>query len=63
MEGEEKARTAAADARTDFQMERADTKSAGAAAKGRKIVRTSQLIAPPHYALWRDVRAGRHREY
>lgn len=24
---------------------------------------TSKLIAPPHYQLWRDVRAGGHREY
>ena len=33
------------------------------AAKERKIVRTSEVIAPAYHGLWRDVRAGRHREY
>ena len=33
------------------------------AAKKRKIVRTSEVIAPAYHGLWRDVRAGRHREY
>ena len=34
-----------------------------AAAKERRIVRTSEVIAPAYHGLWRDVRAGRHREY
>ena len=59
----EGARAAAADGRADSRMERAGAESAGAAVQKRKIVRTSQLIAPPHYGLWRDVRAGKHREY
>ena len=31
--------------------------------KKRKIVRTSEVIAPAYHGLWRDVRAGMHREY
>ena len=29
----------------------------------KRIVRTSEVIAPAYHALWRDVRAGGHREY
>ena len=63
MEEERKARAVFGDECADSRAGDADSKSAKAAAQTRKIVRTSEVIAPAHYALWRDVRAGGHREY
>ena len=62
MEEERKARAASGDECADSGEACAGSKAEGSSARARKIVRISQLIAPPHYGLWRDVRAGRHRE-
>ena len=34
-----------------------------AGVRKKRIVRTSEVIAPAYHALWQDVRAGGHREY